>query len=47
MRYKEYVEKYAEHHGITVAEAETHKMVHEAKAYYEELEEQEAEKDEP
>ncbi len=38
MGYKEYVEKYAEHHCITVAEAETHKMVHEAKAYYEELE---------
>jgi hypothetical protein len=47
MGYKEYVERYAGHHCITVDEAEKHKMVHEAKAYYEELEEQEAEKDEP
>jgi len=45
MGYKEYVEKYAESAGITVEEAEKHKAVQIAKAYYEELE-QEVEADE-
>lgn len=38
MGYTEYVERYAEHHCITKEVAETHKVVQEAKAYYEELE---------
>lgn len=47
MGYKEYVERYAESAGITVEEAEKLKVVQTVKAYYEEQEEQEAEKDEP
>ena len=41
--YLEYVAKYAEHHNISVAEAEKHKVVQDAKAYYAELEEKERE----